>query len=204
MQSKVCWKLVNIIVILELTRICLSPSLKDTIVSYMERKDLDIPPEVDEFFPEEILLSQYTNTWEFSVLLRQERNQRWSAVLVLLYRSCQEKLSCYLQVPNSFSEQTLKNGASQRATVFCCILRFLASNITTYYKWQKWLKTIMNLFSYFGIHVKWTHVKYTLHIMSPGQTSSSCFALSFLFCVKTNFVSMYQHICWNVSSFFYD
>ncbi|XP_043106269.1 E3 ubiquitin-protein ligase rnf213-alpha-like isoform X2 [Puntigrus tetrazona] len=49
--------------------------LKDTVVSYMERKDLDIPPEVDEFFPEEILLSQYTDTWKFSVLLRQERNQ---------------------------------------------------------------------------------------------------------------------------------
>lgn len=50
--------------------------LKDTVVSYMERKDLDIPPEVDEFFPEEILLSQYTDTWKYSVLLRQERNQR--------------------------------------------------------------------------------------------------------------------------------
>ncbi|XP_048046866.1 E3 ubiquitin-protein ligase rnf213-alpha isoform X2 [Megalobrama amblycephala] len=50
--------------------------LKDTIVSYMERKDLDIPPDVDEFFPEEILLSQYTNTWKFSVHVRQERNQR--------------------------------------------------------------------------------------------------------------------------------
>ncbi|XP_016095221.1 E3 ubiquitin-protein ligase rnf213-alpha-like isoform X1 [Sinocyclocheilus grahami] len=49
--------------------------LKDTVVSYMERKDLGIPPEVDEFFPEEILLSQYTDTWKFSVLLRQERNQ---------------------------------------------------------------------------------------------------------------------------------
>ncbi|RXN29563.1 E3 ubiquitin-protein ligase RNF213-alpha-like protein [Labeo rohita] len=50
--------------------------LKDTVVSYMERKDLDIPPEVEEFFPEEILLSQYTDTWKFSVLLRHERNQR--------------------------------------------------------------------------------------------------------------------------------
>ncbi|KAF4115423.1 E3 ubiquitin-protein ligase rnf213-alpha isoform X2 [Onychostoma macrolepis] len=50
--------------------------IKDTVVSYMERKDLDIPPEVDEFFPKEILLSQYTDTWKFSVLLRQERNQR--------------------------------------------------------------------------------------------------------------------------------
>ncbi|XP_077086723.1 E3 ubiquitin-protein ligase rnf213-alpha [Siphateles boraxobius] len=50
--------------------------LKDTVVSYLERKDLDVPPEVDEFFPEEILLSQYTDTWKFSVHVRQERNQR--------------------------------------------------------------------------------------------------------------------------------
>lgn len=51
-------------------------SLKDTVVSYMERKDLDIPPEVDEFFPQQILLSQYTDTWRFSVLDRHKRNQR--------------------------------------------------------------------------------------------------------------------------------
>nr|XP_055046764.1 E3 ubiquitin-protein ligase rnf213-alpha-like isoform X2 [Misgurnus anguillicaudatus] len=50
--------------------------LKDTVVSYMERKDLDIPEEVLEFFPEEILLSQYIEAWKFSVLLRQERNQK--------------------------------------------------------------------------------------------------------------------------------
>ncbi|XDV14216.1 hypothetical protein PO909_002393 [Leuciscus waleckii] len=50
--------------------------LKDTVVSYMERKDLDVPPEVEEFFPEEILLAQYTDTWKFSVHVRQERNQR--------------------------------------------------------------------------------------------------------------------------------
>ncbi|KAK7143955.1 hypothetical protein R3I93_014959 [Phoxinus phoxinus] len=50
--------------------------LKDTVVSHMERKDLDVPPEVDEFFPEEILLSQYIDTWKLSVHVRQERNQR--------------------------------------------------------------------------------------------------------------------------------
>ncbi|XP_051570261.1 E3 ubiquitin-protein ligase rnf213-alpha isoform X1 [Myxocyprinus asiaticus] len=50
--------------------------LKDTVGSYIERKDLDIPPEVDEFFPQEILLSQYIEAWKFFVLLRQERNQR--------------------------------------------------------------------------------------------------------------------------------
>ncbi|XP_049324067.1 E3 ubiquitin-protein ligase rnf213-alpha isoform X2 [Astyanax mexicanus] len=51
-------------------------SLKDTIVSYMERKDLDIPADVEEMFPGEILLSQYVEAWKFSVLLKQERNQR--------------------------------------------------------------------------------------------------------------------------------
>ncbi|KAA0721415.1 E3 ubiquitin-protein ligase rnf213-alpha [Triplophysa tibetana] len=50
--------------------------LKETLVAYMDRKKLDIPPEVEEFFPEEILLSECTKTWEYSVLLRQERNQR--------------------------------------------------------------------------------------------------------------------------------
>ncbi|XP_026120794.1 E3 ubiquitin-protein ligase rnf213-alpha-like [Carassius auratus] len=49
--------------------------LKETVVSNMERKDLDVPPELDEFFPEEILLSQCVDAWKFSALLRQERNQ---------------------------------------------------------------------------------------------------------------------------------
>ncbi|ROL47362.1 E3 ubiquitin-protein ligase rnf213-alpha [Anabarilius grahami] len=50
-------------------------SLKDTVVSYMERKNLDFPPEVDEFFPEEILLSRCIDMWKYSVSLRKERNQ---------------------------------------------------------------------------------------------------------------------------------
>uniref|UniRef100_A0A8C1YEU9 RING-type E3 ubiquitin transferase n=1 Tax=Cyprinus carpio TaxID=7962 RepID=A0A8C1YEU9_CYPCA len=49
--------------------------LKITVVSYMERKDVEVPPEVDEFFPEDILLSQCIETWKFSTLLRRERNQ---------------------------------------------------------------------------------------------------------------------------------
>ncbi|XP_043084874.1 E3 ubiquitin-protein ligase rnf213-alpha-like isoform X2 [Puntigrus tetrazona] len=44
--------------------------LKITVVSYMERKDLDVPVEVDDFFPEEIPLSQCTEVWKFSALLR--------------------------------------------------------------------------------------------------------------------------------------
>ncbi|XP_044037270.1 E3 ubiquitin-protein ligase rnf213-alpha [Siniperca chuatsi] len=50
--------------------------LKDTLVSYMERKDLDIPPDVEELFPEEICLSQYVEAWKFIVAFKQERSQR--------------------------------------------------------------------------------------------------------------------------------
>ncbi|XP_016117489.1 E3 ubiquitin-protein ligase rnf213-alpha-like, partial [Sinocyclocheilus grahami] len=49
--------------------------LKETVVPYMDGKGLDVPPEVDEFFPEDILLSQCIDAWKFSALLRRERNQ---------------------------------------------------------------------------------------------------------------------------------
>uniref|UniRef100_A0A8C7LM14 RZ-type domain-containing protein n=1 Tax=Oncorhynchus mykiss TaxID=8022 RepID=A0A8C7LM14_ONCMY len=51
-------------------------NLKDTLVAYMERKNLDIPPDVEEFFPEEIDLSQYVEAWKFAVALKRERSQR--------------------------------------------------------------------------------------------------------------------------------
>ena len=51
-------------------------SLKDTLVSYLERKDLDAPPDVEELFPEEICLSQYVEAWKFIVAFKQERGQR--------------------------------------------------------------------------------------------------------------------------------
>ncbi|XP_033998788.1 E3 ubiquitin-protein ligase rnf213-alpha isoform X3 [Trematomus bernacchii] len=51
-------------------------SLKDTLVSYMERKDLDTPPDVEELFPGEICLSQYVEAWKFIVAFKQERGQR--------------------------------------------------------------------------------------------------------------------------------
>ncbi|KAL3987051.1 centrosome and spindle pole-associated protein 1 [Sarotherodon galilaeus] len=50
--------------------------LKDTLVSQMERKDMDIPPDVEELFPEEILLSHYVEAWKFIVTFKQERGQR--------------------------------------------------------------------------------------------------------------------------------
>uniref|UniRef100_A0A3B4UBI1 Uncharacterized protein n=1 Tax=Seriola dumerili TaxID=41447 RepID=A0A3B4UBI1_SERDU len=49
--------------------------LKDTLLSYMERKDLDIPPDVEELFPDEICLSHYVEAWKFIVNFKQERSQ---------------------------------------------------------------------------------------------------------------------------------
>ncbi|XP_041812142.1 E3 ubiquitin-protein ligase rnf213-alpha [Chelmon rostratus] len=50
--------------------------LKDTLVSYMERKYLDVPPDVEELFPEEILLSHYVEAWKFIVAFKQERQRQ--------------------------------------------------------------------------------------------------------------------------------
>ncbi|XP_062875116.1 E3 ubiquitin-protein ligase rnf213-alpha [Trichomycterus rosablanca] len=51
-------------------------SVKDTVISYIERKDKDVAPDVQELFPDEILLEHYIEAWKFSVLLKHERNQR--------------------------------------------------------------------------------------------------------------------------------
>ncbi|XP_040919421.1 E3 ubiquitin-protein ligase rnf213-alpha isoform X2 [Toxotes jaculatrix] len=50
--------------------------LKITLVSYMEHKDLDIPTDVQEIFPDEICLSHYVEAWKFIVAFKQERGQR--------------------------------------------------------------------------------------------------------------------------------
>ncbi|CAL9693293.1 unnamed protein product [Knipowitschia caucasica] len=50
--------------------------LKETLVSYMERKDMDVPPELEELFPEEICLSQYVEAWKCCVSFKQERTFR--------------------------------------------------------------------------------------------------------------------------------
>ncbi|KAK5599708.1 hypothetical protein CRENBAI_016743 [Crenichthys baileyi] len=50
--------------------------LKDTLVSYMERKDMDIPPDVEDHFPEELYLSHYVEAWKFIIAFKQERGQR--------------------------------------------------------------------------------------------------------------------------------
>lgn len=53
----------------------MSFSLKDTLASYMERKDLDVPPEVEEF-PDELLLAHYVEAWKFIVAFKQERQRQ--------------------------------------------------------------------------------------------------------------------------------
>lgn len=53
----------------------MSFSIKDTLSSYMERKDLDVPPEVEEF-PEELLLDHYVEAWKFIVAFKQERQRQ--------------------------------------------------------------------------------------------------------------------------------
>ncbi|CAL8303834.1 unnamed protein product [Merluccius merluccius] len=52
--------------------------LKDTLVSYIERKDLDVSPDVEEWFPEQISLSQYIEAWKFSVVFKQEHSSQRS------------------------------------------------------------------------------------------------------------------------------
>lgn len=51
-------------------------SLKDTLLSYMERKDLDIPYDVETFFPGEILLSHYVEAWKFVAAFKQEHQRQ--------------------------------------------------------------------------------------------------------------------------------
>ncbi|XP_053706651.1 E3 ubiquitin-protein ligase rnf213-alpha isoform X2 [Synchiropus splendidus] len=51
-------------------------SLKDTLVSYIERKDMDVPPEMEEHFPEAILVSHCVEAWKFTVAFKQEHNPR--------------------------------------------------------------------------------------------------------------------------------
>ncbi|XP_072501344.1 E3 ubiquitin-protein ligase RNF213 isoform X2 [Notamacropus eugenii] len=48
-------------------------SLKETLVSYMETKESEIPPEIESQFPEEILLSHCIAVWKAAASLKQDR-----------------------------------------------------------------------------------------------------------------------------------
>nr|XP_025855696.1 E3 ubiquitin-protein ligase RNF213 isoform X5 [Vulpes vulpes] len=51
-------------------------SLRDTLVSYMETKDGEIPPELEYQFPEEILLSNCVPAWSLAVGLKRARHAK--------------------------------------------------------------------------------------------------------------------------------
>ncbi|XP_035253685.1 E3 ubiquitin-protein ligase rnf213-alpha-like isoform X3 [Anguilla anguilla] len=49
--------------------------LKETLVSYIERKDVDVPPDV-ELLPDEIFLSKFVEAWKLIATFRQNRGRR--------------------------------------------------------------------------------------------------------------------------------
>ncbi|KAB0367359.1 hypothetical protein FD755_020683, partial [Muntiacus reevesi] len=51
-------------------------SLRDTLVSYIETKDSEIPPEMESQFPEEILLSNCVAVWKMAAELKGNRQMR--------------------------------------------------------------------------------------------------------------------------------
>ncbi|XP_053368256.1 E3 ubiquitin-protein ligase rnf213-alpha-like [Clarias gariepinus] len=48
-------------------------SIKETLATYMERKNLEVPLDVEEAFPDEIAMSQLVETWKFIVTYKQQR-----------------------------------------------------------------------------------------------------------------------------------
>ncbi|NXL59560.1 RN213 ligase, partial [Chordeiles acutipennis] len=48
-------------------------SLKESLIPYLDAKDSELSPELQELFPEEILLSHAVATWEAAALFRRER-----------------------------------------------------------------------------------------------------------------------------------
>uniref|UniRef100_A0A8D2LRN9 RING-type E3 ubiquitin transferase n=1 Tax=Varanus komodoensis TaxID=61221 RepID=A0A8D2LRN9_VARKO len=53
-------------------------SLKDTFISYLEQKDSKMLEEIENMFPEEILLSQCIDAWKLAATLKRNRSSRRS------------------------------------------------------------------------------------------------------------------------------
>ncbi|XP_021096800.1 E3 ubiquitin-protein ligase RNF213 isoform X2 [Heterocephalus glaber] len=51
-------------------------SLRDTLVSYMETKDSEVPPDLESQFPEEILLSSCVSVWKAAATRKRDRQAR--------------------------------------------------------------------------------------------------------------------------------
>lgn len=50
----------------------LSDSLKEAVSAYMDRKEVEVPPCVEENFPENVQLSQIIETWKYTITAKQE------------------------------------------------------------------------------------------------------------------------------------
>ncbi|XP_013361468.1 PREDICTED: E3 ubiquitin-protein ligase RNF213 isoform X2 [Chinchilla lanigera] len=51
-------------------------SLRDTLVSYMETKDSEVPPDLESQFPEEILLSSCVSVWKAAAIRKRDRQAK--------------------------------------------------------------------------------------------------------------------------------
>ncbi|XP_028300078.1 E3 ubiquitin-protein ligase rnf213-alpha-like [Gouania willdenowi] len=47
-------------------------SVKEAVIGYMDRKDVEVPSYIEENFPENLLLSHVVDTWKYSVIAQQE------------------------------------------------------------------------------------------------------------------------------------
>ena len=47
-------------------------SVKDTVVAYMDRKQVEVTPDVEDCFPDTILMSQVVEAWKYAVRARHE------------------------------------------------------------------------------------------------------------------------------------
>ncbi|XP_074490832.1 E3 ubiquitin-protein ligase rnf213-alpha-like [Sebastes fasciatus] len=47
-------------------------SVKETVCAYMDRKQVEVPPYVEDKFPENLLMSQIVETWKCAITAKQD------------------------------------------------------------------------------------------------------------------------------------
>lgn len=55
--------------------VLLSSSLKESILPYLDAKDADLAQELDDTFPDEILLSHAAGTWKAAAAFKREHRE---------------------------------------------------------------------------------------------------------------------------------
>lgn len=54
-------------------------SVKETVGAYMDRKEVEVPPYVEDKFPDNLQLSQIVETWKYAVTAKQDwMMERWN------------------------------------------------------------------------------------------------------------------------------